>query len=269
MGNTLKQGTGFFNPRRFLLLLRRDFSNGYRSVLIAMAAVSGFIILISALSALQGQNGKFHTVIFTQLLFIGGYIVSSLAFKELHQPDRSYFYCTLPGSLVEKFSSKLLVTSLGYALGTLIFCTIVGAASEGINRLIFGHGHYFFNPLDMNILLIVAVYLVTQSVFLTGSVYFRKLAFLKTTLIVNGAAIAFGLIIALTFYLIFREHIHPGGLAPRIQAILNELGHTGRMEAELGSFVSTFLSLIKILFWYVLAPVCWLISYFRLSETEV
>ena len=269
MEKTLKQGTGFFKPRRFLLLLRRDFSNGYRSVLIAMAAVSGFIILFSALSALQGRNGEFYTAIFAQLLFIGGYIVSSLAFKELHQPGRSYFYCTLPGSLVEKFSSKLLVTSLGYALGTLIFCTIVGAASEGINRLIFGRGHYFFNPLDMNILLMIAVYLVTQSVFLTGSVYFRKVAFLKTTLIVNGAAIAFGLIVALILYLIFREHIHPGGLEPWIESIFNERGYTGQIEAELGNFVSTFLSLIKILFWYVLAPVCWLISYFRLSETEV
>jgi hypothetical protein len=269
MEKILKQGTGFFKPRRFLLLLRRDFSNGYRSVLIAMAAVSGFIILVSALSALQGGNGKFHTAIFAQLLFLGGYIVSSLAFKELHQPDRSYFYCTLPGSLVEKFFSKLLVTSLGYALGILIFYTIVGALSEGINRLIFGRGHYFFNPMDMNILLMTAVYLVTQSVFLTGSVYFRKLAFFKTTLIVNGAAIAFGLIIALTFYLIFRDYIHPGGLEPGIETILNKLGHTGQIEAELGSFVSTFSSLIKILFWYVLAPVCWLISYFRLSETEV
>lgn len=269
MGKTIKQGTDFFNLRRFLLLLRRDFSNGYRSVLIAMAAVLGFIILVSALSALKGGNGEFYTVIFAQLLFVGGYIVSSLAFKELHQPDRSYFYCTLPGSLVEKFSSKLLVTSLGYALGTLIFYTIVGAASEGINRLIFGRGHYFFNPLDMNILLMIAVYLVTQSVFLTGSIYFRKLAFLKTTLIVNCAVIAFGLIIALTFYLIFREHIHPGGLDPRIEAIWNKLGHTGQIETELGSFANIFLTLIKILFWYVLAPVCWLISYFRFSETEV
>jgi len=269
MEKRVKQGTGFFNPRRFLLLLRRDFSNGYRSVLIAMATVSIIIILTSAFSVMLGGSGEFHTARFTGLLFIGGYIVSSLAFRELHQPDRSYFYCTLPGSLVEKFSSKLLVTSLGYALGTLIFYTILGAASEGINRLIFGHGNYFFNPLDMNILLMATAYLVTQSVFLTGSVYFRKLAFLKTTLTVNVAAIVFALIIALTFYLIFREHIHPGGLDPRIQAILNKLGHTGQIEAELGNFVSAFLSLLKILFWYVLAPVCWLISYFRLSETEV
>ena len=162
-----KQGTGFFNPRRFLLLLRRDFSNGYRSVLIAMAAVSGFIILFSAISVMLGGSGEFHTVRFAGLLFIGGYIVSSLAFRELHQPDRSYFYCTMPGSLLEKFFSKLLVTSLGYALGTLIFYTILAVASEGINRLIFCHSHYFFNPLDVNIFLMMGIYLVTQSVFLT------------------------------------------------------------------------------------------------------
>ena len=36
---------GVFNLRRFTLLLRRDFSAGYRGVLIAMAAVAGFVLL--------------------------------------------------------------------------------------------------------------------------------------------------------------------------------------------------------------------------------
>ena len=89
---------GIFNLRRFMLLLRRDFSAGYRGVLIAMAAVAGFVVLISAVSLLQGQGGEYHLGWYAALLFIGGYIVSSLAFKELHLNGKSYFYLTLPGS---------------------------------------------------------------------------------------------------------------------------------------------------------------------------
>ncbi|MBA7631926.1 hypothetical protein ES703_39463 [subsurface metagenome] len=260
---------GIFSLRRFVLLLKRDFSSGYRSVLIAMAAVAGFAILVSVLSMLRRSNGEFHLSLYTNLLFIGGFIVTSLAFKELHQNERSYFYLTLPGSRLEKFASKLLVTSLGYAVGTLFFYTAVAALSEGINKLIFGYGHPFFNPFRLEVLLRVAVYLVTQSIFLVGSTYYRKMAFLKTSLVTILLIIGFGIVGFLTLYLMFRGHFHDVYLDPRIRAVLDELNRSGRLEVDLRAVAEGFLLALKILFWAVMAPVCWVIGYLRLSETEV
>jgi hypothetical protein len=256
-----------FSVRRLGMLLRRDFSAGYRSVFIAMAAVAGFVILVSVVSALAGQQGSIHTRMYYPLLFIGGYIATSLIFKELHLNGQSVFYLTLPGSSLEKYLSKLLVSAAGYAFGSLFFYTAVSAAAEGINRLIFSYGHPFFNPFERATLIAVAAYMVTQAVFLVGSVYFRKLAFIKTNLYLWLFGIVVAILIGVTAWILFRDY----AVGPRIemQPYFQQLGESGQLQAVLLPMAEAFGKVAKALFWAAMAPVCWLISYLRLRETEV
>jgi len=262
-----KKISDIISMRRLGLLLRRDFSAGYKSVFIAMAAVGGFVILVSVLSALGRELGPIHDQMYFPLLFLGGYIVTSLIFKELHLNGQSVFYLTLPGSSLEKFLSKLLVSSLGYAFGSLFFYTAVSSAAEGINRLIFGYGHPFFNPFTREVLLFVAVYLVTQAVFLVGSVYFRKLAFIKTNLYLWLFGIVLTILVAVVAWIIFRDY----AVGPRIELepYMEELGRRGEMQSVLLPLAEKFLQVAKVLFWGAAAPVCWIISFLRLRETEV
>jgi len=253
--------------RRLGLLLRRDLASGYRGVLIAMAAVGGFVILSRVVSAFSRDLGATSSVFYVQLLFVGGFIVTSLTFKELHLNGQSIFYLTLPGSALEKFLSKLLVTSLGYAIGSLVFYTAVSSAAEGINRLIFGYGRAFFNPFDRDVLMAAAVYLVTQSVFLVGSVYFRRLAFVKTALYLVLFGIAAAIITGLAAWFIFKDYAV--GRTIQFEPYLNELGASGDMERVLRPLAEHFALVARLFFWIALAPVGWVISYFRLRETEV
>ncbi len=112
--------------RRFGRLLLRELAHGYRGLLIAMAAVAGGVIVISAIGALAASAGgaPVGTVIgdgyfgfFQALLFLGGFIVTSLAFREVWQNGSGLAYLMLPGSLFEKFLVKLLMTSVGFAAG--------------------------------------------------------------------------------------------------------------------------------------------------------
>jgi hypothetical protein len=256
-----------FSILRLGRLLRRDFSAGYKSVFIAMAAVGGFILLVSVVSALGRELGPMHIQLYIPLLFIGGYIVTSLTFKELHLNGQSVFYLTLPGSALEKYLSKLLVTSVGYAFGSLFFYTAVSSAAEGINRLIFGYGHPFFNPFDRIVLIAVAVYLVTQAIFLVGSVYFRKLAFIKTNLYIWLFGIVVAVLVGVLGWILFRNYAvgHRIELEPYFQ----RLGESGDLEAILAPQAEKFWIAAKVLFWGAMAPVCWVISYLRLRETEV
>jgi hypothetical protein len=256
-----------FSIRRLGMLLRRDFSIGYKSVIIAMAAVGGFVILVSVVSAFGRELGPLHNPMYYPLLFIGGYIVTSLTFKELHLNGQSVFYLTLPGSGLEKFLSKLLVTSVGYAFGSLFFYTAISSAAEGINRLIFGYGHPFFNPFEGTTMTVIAVYLVTQAVFLVGSVYFRKLAFIKTNLYIWLFGIGLAIVVGVVGWLIFRDY----AIGPRIELepYFQRLGDSGEMQAVLVPRAEKFGQVAKVLFWGVMAPVCWVISYLRLRETEV
>jgi hypothetical protein len=206
---------GFFDPQRFGQLLLRDLSGGYRGILIAMAAVAGTVIILSALTMLgmamgprvrYSGNPVFHYSFFVQLLFFGGFIITSLAFREARQNGSAIFYLTLPASPFEKLASKLLATSVGFALGSLVFYTATAAVSEGINRLIFGTSHGFFNPFDPIILKAVAIYLLTQSVYLLGSIWFRKLAFVKTVLWVSLIAIGIVVVSAVVARIVLSDH---------------------------------------------------------------
>jgi len=256
-----------FSFRRLGLLLRRDASAGYKSVFIAMAAVGGFVLLVSVVSALGRELGPIHGPMYFPLLFLGGYIVTSLTFKELHLNGHGVFYLALPGSALEKFLSKLLVTSLVYAFGSLFFYTAVSAAAEGINRLVFGYGHPFFNPFTRTTLIAIAGYIVTQAVFLVGSIYFRKLAFIKTNLYLWLFGIAVAVIVALITWAIF--HDYAVGSRIDLDPYFQRIGESGELQAVLSPMAEKFLQAAKGLFWGVMAPVCWIISYLRLRETEV
>ena len=203
-----------FKPGRFAQLMLRDLAGGYRSLLVAMAAVAGSVILISTLTVLgrtlagASTGADFYPSMFVNLLFLGGFIVTSLAFREVRQNGGGIFYLTLPASSLEKFASKLLATSVGYALGSLVFFTAAAAVSEGVNRLIFGFGNTFFNPFDRSVLQAIGFYLIFQSVFLLGSVWWKKLAFVKTVLMLQLVAVGIALVAAVTFRIVFREYFH-------------------------------------------------------------
>jgi hypothetical protein len=262
-----------FVPRRFAQLLLRDLAGGYRSMLVAMAAVAGTVIMISALTVLGMKLGgsragvwTFHFNFFNNLLFLGGFIVTSFAFREARQNGSGIFYLTLPASSLEKFASKLLTTSVGYALGSVVFYTAVAAASEGLNRLIFGFGNAFFNPFDTRVLEAIGYYLVAQSVFLLGSVWWRKTAFLKTWGSLMAVAFGIVLVAAVTMRIVLAPHFHAWSLnlsdAPGWENLT-------RLAALGVGPLATIGNVLRIVFLAGTAPVCWLIGWLRLREIEV
>jgi len=260
----------FWQPRRFALLMKRDFLIGYRGIFIAAAAAAGFVMLVTVLTNLRPGGSFDHLNLFLPMFYIGGFAVTSLAFRELHQGEKSYFYLNLPASMFEKFASKLLVTSLGFAASALAFYSVVALAGEGVNRLLFGYGHGLFNPVSRDVLFGVAIYLVTQGIFLVGSAYFRKLAFLKTVVAWNVLVIGTTVLAGLIAWLIFRgTYLEGGVLRPEIRAGVDALADHRELQKLVESAGRGFWLTLKILFWGALAPVCWTIAYFRLRETEV
>ena len=88
--------------------------------------------------------------------------------------------------------------------------TIQAAVSELINRAVFGFGHSLFNPFRRDVLTLVLVYLVLQGVFLVGSVYFRKLAFVKTSLFMMGVVVGLAVVLGAVTGAILWDSRAPG-----------------------------------------------------------
>ncbi len=276
---------GFWSARRFGRLMLRELATSYRALLIAMAAVGGAVIIISALTALglvtvnagsRPGTSDFYLGYFTNLLFLGGFIVTSLSFREVWQNGGGIFYLTLPGSAFEKLLSKLLMTSVGFGVGSLIFMTAVAAASEGIDTLVFGFGHGMLNPFDPAALLSLVRYLILQSVFLLGSIWFKKLAFVKTALWTVIFAAGLAIILAIVGRLALADHMvwntvqagsgRAGGWSFNMNG--ENLAQIFAPGTSAYARLMVFKTIATVLY-YALAPVAWLATYFRLRETEV
>jgi hypothetical protein len=219
-------------------------------------------------------SGEGYFGFFQNLLFLGGFIVTSLAFREVWQNGSGIAYLMLPGSLFEKFLVKLLMTSIGFAVGTLVFMSAAGAVSETLDRLLFGAGHGFFNPFTPAVLQAVVRYLVLQSFFLLGSIWFRKLAFVKTVLsiVVFGIALAIVATIALRVGLASHFALGPGH-GMRLGGWAFDLNGTGLRElfspgARGYQGAMAFKTAAQALF-IALAPASWVAAYFKLGEAEV
>jgi hypothetical protein len=113
------------------------------------------------------------------------------------------------------------------------------------------------NLFDPSILRMYALYMVTQSVFLLGAIYFRRVNFLKTVLSLFAICIVIAIYSSLTARLIVFHNfqsIHFDNSMP---------------ENWQNFFENTFAPVINALFWYCLAPFFFVVSYFSLKERQV
>ncbi|QLH42093.1 MAG: hypothetical protein HWD59_04760 [Coxiellaceae bacterium] len=191
----------------------------------------------------QQVSGSFS--MYFWILYIGGFMISSNAFSDLHTTDKAYFYLTLPCSNLERLLSKWLYTSIGYALSILIFYYLFVTLLSPINLLIFRREIVPLNIFDANLWINIGKYVILQSIVLLGAITFKRQILIKT-------ALAFGsLLLILSIFtfivtLLFCPHCNQEGF---IFFSLLQDGH--------------------FIFWLVVAPICWYMTYLRLTEYEL
>lgn len=246
-----------FSIGRLALLVKRSFYMNQKSFLISLASLAGTLLTISLLNTYT-NNGFFSldSIVQTGLvtIFIAGYIMSSMAFKELNTPAKGQFYLLLPAKSIEKVTAAWLLTAIGYSIVALLSLSLISGLASLVNHLIFKSQLNMLNPFTPTILKYMAGYVVTQSVFLFGAVYFRKNNFLKTVLGMFVVNVIMGAWMALLVWIFFaqgNQYIGPETFADPI-----------RMEAIVrwGS---------QIAFWGILMPFFFTLSYYTLKEREV
>jgi hypothetical protein len=151
--------------------------------------------------------------------------------------------------------------------------TGASVVSELLNGAVFSTGHSLFNPFSTANLKSAAVYLVLQSLFLLGSVWFRKVVFLKILLAENIVAVGLAIMAAIIFRLAFGGLFTGGHLRPEVVQIFSQgfgsVTVNGHAAEALNRGSQAFFTIARVLFWAGFAPVCWVAAYFRLRETEV
>jgi hypothetical protein len=251
-------GTDNFNINRLYLLIQRQLVVNKKNLLIAFAACFGTILTIFLLTIYSSGTIIYQPLIALSfvVIYVGGFIFTSIGFNELHTPDKAYQYLTLPATTLEKLSSVWLLTSIIYIAVSLViicilalignlFAIIIGVGTQGINSLF-----------QFPILNLVWIYLVAQTIFLLGSCYFRKNNFLKTLLTLFVVCFALSIYTGINGWIFFGT---PG---------LNISGND--MNENLNIFFQyTFPLIVKVVFYYLIAPFFLLTSFFVLKERQV
>ena len=228
------------NLPRLLRLIKIDLVISKKTILVTTATL---IVILALL--------PFHitatTTTYFFILYTGGFIITSYAFSAMHDRRKSIHYLTLPCSNLERFLSKWCVTTLVYALSLLVLYTIFSWISLGMNLWIFNHPLHIFSLANPDLWWGIGKYIILQSLVLLGAAYFKNNVLLKTALTLGCLFILVAITLMLTAW-IFCPHCFAMGFT-----------HSLVLSVHGTYFI----------FWIVLAPFCWLMTYLRIADSEI
>jgi len=247
----------------------------YKSLIIWVLASAGVMFVISALNMLfqvlngsdPGTNSNFHMVFYIIFLFPGGYLLTSSMFKDLHDKSKNIYWLTMPGSTFEKMLSRLLISSLLYVILLTLVYPVFAALSELLNLLIFNIRHDFFNPFNGDVMRLIPYYFVTQSIFFAGAAFFRKHPFAKTILSLAGLQMVISILAVILLRVFFGSYFT--SLQNFNFSEIDIMNFTGNSMDSVNRTMDFLLTSAKVVFWGILSPFFYILSYFKLSEKEV
>ncbi len=252
----------FFAFPRFLNLIREEVSSGYKMTFIVASVVFAFLIFLSTIMASDNDMRDFHQIWYPIILLGGGFYFTSTSFDELNRKEQRMNYLSIPASIFEKFSLKLLMTTVGYIIGVTLLYWIFAGIADLIAEKYFGNTFRPFNPFDDFYTMMISIYISVQSVFLLGAVYFNRYSFFKTQFSLGILEIILAIVGFLFFRIIFYEYFD-GFFSPKDNvAVMPNQAFQDFMEF-------TMWPIVQYTFWYVLPLVLWVVAYFKLKEREV
>ncbi len=250
-----------FDARRFLSLLRYELYAGYRALLLILSVTLGVSFTVYFAAAPSGPVGELTGPLFSWLVLVaGGIVFSSRAFRDARRPGDDLRYLTLPSSHFEKTLAKFALTAVGYPLLSAAAYFVMTALAAPLTLVVFGRSLGLFNPFTTDVLEAAGVYLTVQSLFVFGSLYFRRMALAKTLLAIIVLGLALGLVAGLVFAAVNLDLI--------VKGVLAFSSFPARTVAP-GYWHAPWMEAVGIVLRILIAPFFWVVTYFRLREQEV
>ncbi len=259
-----------FHFKRFGKLLKKTLLErpmqtlGLTGLLLALT-----LILYSVIKTFGGFNPA-QNITFIWGLSGGGFFLASFVFGYFSSNAMGSSFLTLPASDFEKWLSGILIAGVFYPVIFLLFYRLVDSSFVSIYHHGLDPAGPFYKQLYQSVFIfdfngIVAWKVYPMYAFLTGSMlvgslYFNKVAFIKTSIgvsiIILGVISINWLIATLLF-----GHINHAAIFNSVTLPIGK--EEGSVELATGT-VDIFNDII----WYVLPPILWLLAFTRLREKE-
>ncbi len=244
-----------FDIHRFMLLIKRFFTENKQREL----TFWGITIVVFMLMRDSGSVLSY--------MFIAGFFTAAYVFRIFIHTPGGMHYLLIPATHTEKLVSAIIINTVYFFLAFLATYVIGTFLGINLENLIFGHNREvtfsvfndnFYNQLEFKkFWYFLYAFTLVQAVAITGSLYFRRSAAMKTILT-----------IFITVFVLFLIEV----LMLKVLFGTNELSqHTLNINIGPHEFKEFFPSveiIVKIL-GFALVPFLWIVSYFRLTEKQV
>lgn len=178
---------------RFLIINKKSYSLAFGGVIIGLYAFWLFLLTFSG----QPVNDNTQLVFAAGILIyhIGGPFLTSAIFSDLQSTNSASQMLTLPATTAEKLWSAWTVSYLMFTLASFLAVALILALTAISADILLGDMSAGTVELSVeDIITFAMTYLVYNSIFLLGSVYFRGKNFLKTVLSIVLFVFGFGVI---------------------------------------------------------------------------
>lgn len=258
---------------RLYHLFKKDLYESRKTLITYAITIFVVMFLPSAISSFLNRgfslanDGFSYAPYYVGFLMLGGAIISSIAFTDsMYGKTTQHDWLMLPATATERLSVKLMISILIYPLLITLYIFLSSVVIEGFNLLFFRVHSPIFNPLSKVYFQMLLHNIILQSIFLMGSTYFRKSAFIKTVLSIGVFATVIGFITSGIGYLLFKDVFHMVDSVETEFMIDNFVMRYGTQEAMLDFRFFEYVG--KVIYWILLSPFCWLVSYFRIREVQ-
>jgi hypothetical protein len=248
-----------FSFNRLGLLINRYFAENKQRELSFWGIVIVVFIFMHKINAVES------------FFYISGFIFAARMFKVFSYTPGGMHYLLIPATHLEKLVTAILLSTVYFFIMLLVSYTIGNIAGTSLENLIFSTQ----NPVSLDILqlesasyawgnhqmahyaglpVIFFTFAIFQSVFLLGSVYFKRHALIRTLLTIIFIFILIAFLEALIFRITYGS--------------FSLVGHSFNFTFSGDDLFPGFEQASKV-FSYLLVPFFWLVAYFRLTEKQV
>ncbi len=268
-----------FSARRLWYLLRADFLAAWPMLAWSAGIAAATLFVVSLQDFIYGYvEPSMHQDLYGYGLFIWGIIATSMAFRQLDDRTRRVSYLLLPASALEKMLARLLPVTLGLGIALPVYFLVLSVLMESFNLAVFGIQRPLFDPLDPGIWKLFGYYLILQSPFFLGAVWFGRFSFILTTLVLLVFHIGLALLVLAATWLALGSPGWQFGDAPAIHPGLHAENYDVLDFMLFGVVDNVLVNLlnpdwdtqIAILYGVLILipPVLWWIAWLRLREVQ-
>lgn len=263
-----------FSFSRLGKLIRKQLYENLRFYTFSLLALIG-LLAISFTFYLMFGGPNYHEentwMIFLFGLFFSGSVFASMSFTMLSSKDKGIYWLSIPATHLEKLVCTIFYTTVLFSIAYFLCFSGIKAIAIGIleSRIKDNPGLSYREMGSMNTgfgevmpYFIFSFYAV-QSLYLLGSVYFSRYAFVVTTVVGAIVFFAFGFYLSKLETNMFGKEINWELLKAENH---NVLAKGSYLVYSIPSALDNVLTFLVKFMW---APLLWLVTWFRLKEKQM